>query len=145
MLDQVGDGEVLAVDLHREIGLHARLGEHRQELAGVPLHAGADAGLQLAVGSVEELLAVADAVVAQVADGVDALVAGDQLGIDAVGDHRVHRAPGAASGDVFRAEVVVGQALAELGPRALPGARASSRSAISGSRAGTSARQFCFG
>ena len=42
VLDQVGDGELLALDDDREVGLHSRLGEHRQELAGVPLHAGAD-------------------------------------------------------------------------------------------------------
>src|SRR5205807_2666799 len=85
------------------------------KLARVALHAGSDAGLQLAIGGVEELLAVANAVVAEVADGVDAFIPGDQLAIDAVSDHRVHRAPGAAESRVLRAEIIVGQRFTQLG------------------------------
>src|SRR5262249_36920521 len=62
VLDQVGDIEFLTFDQQWEVGLHSRLREHSEELAGVALNARADAGLQHAIRRVKELLAVADAV-----------------------------------------------------------------------------------
>ena len=70
-LDQVAERELLTEHQHRIIGRQMRLSQDRQELAEVPLHARPLAGHELAAVEVEHLLALAGAVEAHPADGVD--------------------------------------------------------------------------
>src|SRR5215213_10263831 len=73
--------------------------------------------LELAVGRIKQLLAIANAVEAQVSNRVHTLVAGNQLTIDSISDHCVHRAPGAANRYVLWTEIVIGQALPQASPQ----------------------------
>ena len=122
LLDQVGDRECLALHRERGVGRDAALGEDREVLGGVPLHADALQGHHPVVGGSEHHLPAAAAAhvgPADRADGIACRTAHANLGGDAEGDEAMHDFPGSVLRCVERSPLVDRERLRDPGAEPL--------------------------